>query len=158
MVHSHSHTFDLVFLTSQACVVAFLLLHDFIPLGRLNNLAAIRGQDTLSHQLWVTLIPGVPSALGLFYSAHHIGQPYPFGLTLLLWITYITLAIGILQAWWIPYLLIPNPARAARYQVIFRGTHTFLPQRNGIAPDTLHTLFHVILFATLFLLLLRSLR
>jgi hypothetical protein len=156
MPHAHSHTFDLIFLTLQACVVAFLLLHDFIPLGRLNNLTAIRSQDTLSHQLWVTLIPVVPSALGLYLSAQHIGQPYPFGLVLLLWITYVTLAVGILQAWWIPYLLLPNPQRAARYQVIFRGTHTFLPTRNGIAPDTLHTVFHLFLFATLFLLLLRT--
>jgi len=157
MAHTFSHTFDLVFLALQACVVAFLLLHDFIPLGRLNNLAAIRSQDSLSHQIFVTLLPGVPSALGLYFCARHIGQPYPHGLSMLLWLTYGTFLIGILQAWWIPYLLVPNPERAARYRIIFRDTHTFLPERNGLAPDTLHTVFHIVVLLTVLLLLLRSL-
>jgi ABC-type xylose transport system permease subunit len=157
MAHT-SPTFDLVFLTLQACVVAFLLLHDFVPLGRLNNLAAIRSQDSLTHQILVTLIPGIPTALGLYFSAQHIGRPYPHGLMMLLWINYGTLFIGMLQAWWIPYLLVPDPVRAARYQIIFRGTHTFLPQRNGLAPDTLHTLFHIVFVFTFLMLLVRTIR
>ena len=43
-----------------------------------------------------------------------------------------------LRTWWIPYLLIDEPARADRYQAMFGRTHTFLPVRNGIRPDTLH--------------------
>jgi len=156
MLYSSSHAFDIAFLTLQSCVVAFLLLHDFVPLGRLNNLAAIRSEDSLTHQFFVTLLPGIPSALGLYFCVQRIGQPYPHWLSMLLWITYVTFCIGMLQAWWIPYLLVPNPERAARYQIIFRGTHTFLPQRNGIAPDTLHTLFHVAVVFTVLLLLLRS--
>jgi hypothetical protein len=61
---------------------------------------------------------------------------------------------GLLRAWWIPYLLVPNPARTARYQVMFAGTHSFLPQRNGIAPDTLHVMFHLAVVATLLVLIL----
>lgn len=76
---------------------------------------------------------------------------------MLLWLTYGTFLIGILQAWWIPYLLVPNPERAARYRIIFRDTHTFLPERNGLAPDTLHTVFHIVVLLTVLLLLLRSL-
>jgi hypothetical protein len=61
-----------------------------------------------------------------------------------------------LRAWWIPYLVSPDKERAARYQVIFAGTHSSLPKRNGMAPDTLHTLFHLVTVTTVFLLFLRD--
>ena len=77
-------------------------------------------------------------------------------LEILLWITYGFFIFGMLRAWWIPYLLIPDPARAARYQIIFANTHTFLPKRNGMAPDTLHTLFHLVTVATVIALFIRD--
>jgi hypothetical protein len=36
----------------------------------------------------------------------------------------------------------PEPARAARYAVLFGATHRFLPLRNGLAPNTLHVILH----------------
>jgi hypothetical protein len=110
-----------------------------VPLGRLNNLGAIRGEDTLLRSVFVTLLPAVPAAIGLFYSARYLGRPYPDWLEMLLWITYGIFLLGMLRAWWIPYLVSPDKERAARYQVIFAGTHSSLPKRNGMAPDTLHT-------------------
>jgi hypothetical protein len=151
-----SNAFEVSFLTLQALVVAFLLFHDWIPLGRLSNLAAIRSQDSLAHRIFVTLLPAVPAAIGLFFSARHFGRPYPDGLEMLLWITYGVLIAGMLRAWWIPYLVIPDAARAARYQIIFAGTHSFLPRRNGMSPDTLHTLFHLVTLATLVALFIRD--
>jgi hypothetical protein len=147
---------EVTFLILQAMVVAFLLFHDWIPLGRLNNLAAIRSEDTLPRRLFVTLLPALPAALGLFYSARYFGRSYPDWLEMLLWITYGIFILGMLRAWWIPYLLRPDPDRAARYQIIFAGTHSFLPRRNGMAPDTLHTLFHLVTVATLVLLFVRD--
>jgi hypothetical protein len=151
-----SDGFETTFLALQTFVVAFLLFHDWIPLGRLNNLAAIRGQDTLLRRVFVTLLPGVPAAIGLFFSARHFGQSYPDWLEMLLWITYGVFIAGMLRAWWIPYLVVPDAARAARYQIIFAGTHSFLPRRNGMAPDTLHTLFHLVTLATLVALFIRA--
>jgi len=148
--------FETVFLALQGLVVAFLLLHDWIPLGRLSNLGAIESEDSLRRRIFVTLLPAVPTAIGLYASAERFGRAYPNWLELLLWITYGTLVAGILRAWWIPYLLIPDPERAARYQVLFAGTHTFLPKRNGMAPDTLHTAFHVVCVSTLVALLVRD--
>jgi hypothetical protein len=148
--------FDTIFLALQTLVVAFLLFHDWIPLGRLNNLAAIRGQDTLLRSIFVTLLPAVPAAIGLFFSARHFGRSYPDWLEMLLWITYGVLIVGMLRAWWIPYLVLPDAERAARYQIIFAGTHSFLPRRNGMAPDTLHTLFHLVTLATLVALFIRD--
>jgi hypothetical protein len=147
---------DAAFLAVQAVNLIFLLVHDWIPLGRLNNLSAIRSQDSLSYRLFVTLLPAVPVAVPLYFTAMYFGDHYPHWLLMDLWITYGILFVGLLRAWWVPYLLIPDQQRAARYQTIFAGTHTFLPIRNGIAPDTLHTLFHLNMLATIVLLLLRS--
>jgi hypothetical protein len=137
----------------QACITAFLFLHDWIPLGRLNNLTALSGQDSLARRLITTIISGAPSAVGLVFSLRHWNTAYPGWLNLLLWINYGVLLLGLLRAWWIPYLIQPDPERAVRYQVIFADTHTFLPCRNGMAPNTLHVIFHlsdVALLAVLF--------
>jgi hypothetical protein len=83
-----SSAFETTFLILQTVVVAFLLFHDWIPLGRLNNLAAIRGEDTLLRRVFVTLLPAVPAAIGLVFSARHFGRSYPDWLEMLLWITY----------------------------------------------------------------------
>ena len=96
-----------------------------MPLGRLSNLAAIRSQDTLQHRILVTLLPGLPVVIGLLFSARNFGRAYPDWLEMLLWITYVVLLFGLLRAWWIPYLAVPDPVRAARYQVLFANTHTF---------------------------------
>ena len=55
---------------------------------------------------------------------------------MLLWITYGVFILRRAPCRWIPYLVLPDAERAARYQIIFAGTHSFLPRRNGIAPDT----------------------
>jgi hypothetical protein len=56
------------------------------------------------------------------------------------------------RAWWGPYLLGGSPARVARYQAMFARTHAFLPERNGIRPNTLHVALHVVVIAILVLL------
>jgi hypothetical protein len=147
---------DETFITLQVLVTAFLLFHDWIPLGRLSNLAAIRGEDPLGRRIFVTLLPAIPAAIGLYFSARYFAQPYPPWLGMLLWITYGLFFLGLLRAWWIPYLFVSDPERAARYQILFDGTHTFMPRRNGIAPDTLHVLFHLATVATLVMLFVRD--
>lgn len=154
--HTIAASFDVAFLTLQTGVVAILLLHDWIPLGRYNNLTALRSADNATARLASTLMPVVPTALGLYFSARKTAQPYTHDLQLLLWITYSILLVGMLRAWWIPYLVRPEPKRAARYQVLFAGTHSFLPIRNGVVPNTLHIFLHVVTFATFVLLAIRT--
>jgi len=154
-VHTISNALEITFLGLQVFNVAFLLLHDWIPLGRLNNLSAIRSQDKLSRSVFVTLLPLVPAVICLFYSARYFGQPYPDWIAMWLWITYGLFFLGLLRAWWVPYLVLRDLERAARYRIIFANTHSFLPQHNGMAPDTLHTLFHIAIAATLLVLLVR---
>ena len=107
-------------LALQAFHVLFLLLHDWIPLGSLNNVAAVRAANPAGKLLIGTLIS---TSFFLFY--------------------------GELRAWWIPYFGAPQPERAARYQTMFANTHSFLPARNGIPLNTLHVLLHAFTLATL---------
>jgi hypothetical protein len=148
--------FEITFLALQTIVVLFLLLHDWVPLGRLNNLHAIRNQDSVGHTIIGTMVNSLPAAVGLFFSARYFGRPYPHWLEMLLWITYGLLVAGLLRAWWIPYLFKPEPERATRYRIIFADTHSFLPERNGIAPNTLHVCFHVAAVAIVLGLFMRD--
>jgi hypothetical protein len=65
---------ELALLTLQAFQVVFLWIHDWVPLGRLNDVVAVRSQDTLPHLALVTLIQSVPYTLGLFFSARYFGH------------------------------------------------------------------------------------
>ena len=148
----------MLLLILQAVHVAFLWLHDWVPLAPLNDVAAVRRQNTTAQLIWVTLIQSVPYTVGLLASllctVGHVA--YPAWLWSWLWISYGLLFAGELTAWWIPYLIRPDPARAARYRAMFGNTSGFLPDRNGIVPNTLHCLLHVATMATLVTLALLS--
>ncbi len=133
-------------------MVLFIAVHDWIPLGKLNNLEGIRSADTMPRLLRVTAISVLPFAIGLAGSIYYAGSGFPAWLLYVLWISYVAGLYGMLRAWWIPYLLVADSERIARYQVRFAHTDAFLPLRNGIRPDTLHVSFHVVLLATLVLL------
>jgi hypothetical protein len=145
-----------ILLALQVFQVLFLWLHDWIPLGRLNDVTAVRRQDTLSRLVIVTLIQSVPFTIGLFYSVRYFRQPYPGWLDKWLWISYGMLFLGQMRAWWVPYLLKPDPERAERYRKMFGNTHSFLPQRNGMVPNTAHILLHLATAGTLLCLLLKD--
>lgn len=153
---STNNGMELALLALQAFQVIFLWVHDWIPLGRLNDVAAVRREDSLQRLVVVTLIQSVPYSILLFFSARNFHQPYPESLVLWLWIAYGLLFVGQLRAWWIPYLLKPEPARAERYQKMFGNTHSFLPKRNGVVPNTAHILLHLSTAATLLVLFLRD--
>jgi len=125
-----NHSVEIIFLGLQVFQVLFLWLHDWIP-----------------------LVQSAPFSIGLLFSVLHLGQPYPHWLYMWLWISYSVIFVGQLRAWWVPYLLHAEPERAARYQIMFGKTHRFLPTRNGLVPNTAHTMLHVATAATLFTLL-----
>ena len=144
---------EIILLVLQVFQVVFLWVHDWIPLGRLNDVTAVRSQDTSLRLVAVTLIQSVPFTFGLLFSLLHFGRPYPHWLYMWLWISYGLIFVGQLRAWWVPYLLHAEPERAARYQIMFGKTHRFLPTRNGLVPNTAHVMLHVATAATLFVLL-----
>ncbi len=139
-------------LALQLFQVLFLALHDWVPLGRLNNVRAVQAADPMARLAAVTALSTLPFAFGLAASLDHAGPGFPPWLIEWLRISYALLFLGQLRAWWVPYLLTDEPARALRYQAMFGRTHAFLPSRRGITPNTLHVLLHVATLVTLILL------
>jgi hypothetical protein len=136
--------------------VLFLTLHDWIPLGPLNDVKAVRAENPGSKLLIATLISGAPFLIAFVASVHYFGRMYPSWLFWLLWIAYIFLFIGELQAWWVPYFFGAKPERVARYEAMFGRTNSFLPPRNGIRINTLHVILHAATVCTLICLALIS--
>ena len=94
----------------------------------------------------------IPYTIGLVFSIYYFGRPYHGWINNWLWISYIVLFLGEIRAWWIPYFFRAEPKRAERYQIMFGNTHSFLPRRNGIVPNTLHVILHLLTAATLIVL------
>ncbi len=140
-------------LALQAVQVAFLLLHDWVPLGRLTNLSAVRAADSRPRLLLVTFLSALPFMVLFALSCRYWNAPaWPSRLTTWLRYTYAVVLCGAFLAWWGPYLLWHSPERAARYRLRFAGTLKFLPERHGFAPDILHVCYHLCAVATLLLL------
>jgi hypothetical protein len=143
------------FIECQGLVVLFIATHDWIPLGRLNNLDGIRRVDTKRRLLRVTVLSTLPFAIAFAASLHYRLRRFPdwpTWLVIWLWMSYGLGVYGMLRAWWLPYLFGTDPARRARYQVRFADTHAFLPVRHGIRPDTLHVCLHAVLLLLVALL------
>jgi hypothetical protein len=142
-------------LVLQGLQVVFLLLHDWVPLGRLSNLKAVRESDPPLKLFWTTILSALPFALVFAVCCMYWNAPrWPMWLHTWLWYTYGAALAGTIFAWWGPYLLWQSPERAERYRVRFAGTMKFLPERNGFAPDTLHVIYHLCVLATVILLAL----
>jgi hypothetical protein len=125
MSQSHSPAnpeIEMGLLALQVFQVLFLWVHDWISLGRLNDVAAVRSQDTRRRLVTVTLIQSVPWSIGLCFSLLHFRRRYPDWLYDWLVISYGLLLVGQIRAGWIPYLLRPETERDARYQIMFGKT------------------------------------
>jgi len=133
----------------QAVQVAILWTHDWVPLGPLNDVRRVQAEDSRIRLIRVTLIQSVPYTLGLVFSIAYRQTQHPSWTWIWLWVSYLLLFAGELRAWWLPYLVRPEPERAARYNKMFGGTHAFLPVHNGIVPNTLHCLLHAATACTL---------
>ncbi len=144
------------FLALQGFVVLFLALHDWVPLGRLNDVRAVQSADSRARLVAVTVLSTAPFAVCFAGSVYFARAPLPGWLVWTLWLSYGGVICGAARAWWIPYLLVEEPRRAARYQMMFGRTYAFLPARNGIRPNALHVALHAALVAVVVLLFLRS--
>ena len=143
-----------IVLVLQALQVTFLWVHDWLPLGSLNDVRAVRAQDSFRRLVVVTLVQSLPFTVILACSALSFGQRYPHWLLMSLWVAYTGLLVGQLRAWWLPSLFRAEPERAARYRAMFGKTHSFLRVRNGLVPNTAHIFLHICTAATLIALYL----
>ena len=136
-------------LALQCFVVLFVGLHNWVPLGPLNNVRGVRVEFPTGKLLVTTLINFTPFAIGLAATAFYFGRAWPGWVFWWLWITYGLACYGSFTSWWMPYLFSPDPARIARYRTMYAGTHSFLPEHNGIRPNTMHLLFDIVTIAIL---------
>ena len=133
----------------QCFVALFVTFHNWIPLGSLNNVRGVRIAFPTGKLFFTTLLNFTPVAIGLAATIFYFGRTYPGWVFWWLWITYGLFCYGSLKAWWIPYLVRNDPALVARYKTMYTGTHSLLPERNGIRPDTLHMTFDAVTVAIL---------
>ena len=139
---------DALAIALQVYVVLFVALHDWVPLGRFNDVSAVRANEPTGKLIAVTVLSTAPFAFGLAESiAHNAG--FPDWLMIYLWASYGVATYGLLRSWWVPYLLSEEPKRAAHYQAMHGRTHSFLPVRNGMRPNTLHVTVHLAIIAML---------
>jgi hypothetical protein len=136
----------------QGFVVLFIAVHDWVPLGRLNNLSGIRAADPAWKRALATALSTLPFAIGLAGTLMRGQEALTGWVFWWLWISYAACWYGALRSWWIPYLLAPDPVRAERYRTRFAGTLAFLPERNGVRPDALHVTLHLVVLGILVLL------
>jgi hypothetical protein len=140
-----------VFVALQIFHLLFLLLHDWVPLGNLNNVSAFQKSTTMPQKVASLLVPSIPVIIGLGFTllANARGPSLSFRITFSA--VYGFLFLGELEAWWIPYVVGTSAERVARYRTLFAGTHSFMPSRHGITPNTLHVALHAATVATLIL-------
>jgi hypothetical protein len=149
------HLLILTLIVLQTYVVAFIGLHDWIQLGDLNDVRSVQAADSRPRLIWVTIYSTAPFAFALCACAVYANTRFPGWLNWTLYVGYGLAALGMVRAWWGPYLLWNEPARAARYQAMFGRTRAFLPERNGIRPNTLHVSLHLVVVAIIVLLIVR---
>lgn len=144
------HTTAMIVLLALQCfVVLFVSLHNWIPLGALNNVRGVRAVFPTGKLFATTLLNFAPFAVGLAATAFYLGKPHPSWVFWWLWVIYLLACYGSFKAWWFPYLVRADPALILRYKTMYAGTHSFLPEHNGIRPDTLHVLFDLVTIAIL---------
>lgn len=136
----------------QSVPVAILVLHDWVPITPLNDVRAVRQRHALNVMVVSTVISSVFPSIGLALSLLYLKSGWPSWLYIYLLASYGFLFVGELEAWWIPYLVWPQPKRAVDYQAMYGNTCAFLPPRNGIRINTLHCFLHAATLGTLLVL------
>lgn len=132
------------FLILQFVLLLFMLFHDWIPLPPFNNIAALKTANTRFFLLMGSFVNGtlvlIPLTITfLYYNKENVS----IYLTLLVVIFYLTLTIGTILSWWIPYIFGSSQGHKHRFSK-FKNTHHFLPSRgNNVVPNTLHVILHL---------------
>lgn len=133
-----------VLLVGYSFILLFMIVQDFVPLGSLNDIEAIKQEKTTNELILVTLIGVIQIVLFIVLILLYIGKTYPLLIKIWLVIHPLCIFAGALMSWWIPYFTgIGAQEKVEGYTTMFGNTHAFLPIMNGIVPNTLHTIFHI---------------
>lgn len=133
-------------------ILLFMIAQDLVPLGALNDVEAIASVESLNEIIVTTLIGVVQILLLLGGVLLFMGKRYPLLVKIWLIIHPACILLGAIMSWWIPYFFgTGTEEKIERFNTMFGDTHSFLPLMNGIVPNTLHTLFHLVLLICIIL-------
>ena len=133
---------------SLACsvlITLFLLLHDWIDIYPLNDLAIFNKHCSLRNKVLMTIVNTpffiIYTALLLFYWS----TPFSWYAASYLIVCNVLFCIGIIFSWWAPYLFGWPVEQTKELRETHGTTHNFLPRiGNNPIPDTLHVIFHLV--------------
>lgn len=142
-----------IFLVSgYVFILLFMIMHDLIPLGPLNDIEAISSVESFNETIATMLIGAIQILLILGGILLFIGKRFPLLVRIWLLVHPSSILLGAMLSWWVPYLFgTGTEEKIERFNVMFGNTHAFLPVMNGMVPNTLHTIFHFVLFACIVL-------
>lgn len=127
-------------------ILFFMAVQDLVPLGALNDLEALASVESFDEIIVTTLIGVVQILLILGGVLLFIGKRYPVLIKIWLIVHPSCILLGAMISWWIPYLFgTGTEEKIERFNLMFGHTHSFLPVINGMVPNTLHTMFHLML-------------
>ena len=133
-------------------ILLFMIVQDLVPLGALNDIEAIASVESFNEIIVTMLIGAVQILLILGGVLLFIGKRYPLLVRIWLLVHPTCILLGAIMSWWIPYLLgTGTEENVERFNIMFGNTHSFLPIMNGIVPNTLHTMFHLVLLICIIL-------
>lgn len=134
----------LFFIAIQFVLLAFMLFHDWISIPPLNDIEALKTNDSTFYRVLGSLINGlfvlIPLILTIiFFDHNHV----PFSIALIVFSFYFVLTLGTIFSWWLPYIFGSSKTLKEAFSK-FKNTHHFLPARgDNIVPNTLHVILHI---------------
>ncbi|SFA94787.1 hypothetical protein SAMN04488072_10485 [Lentibacillus halodurans] len=145
------HMSEKLFVLGLALILLFMLMHDWVSLGSLNDVDAISSEKTTGELIQSILINAGQFLILMTITLIYIGKRYPIWARLWLVIHLASILYGAIASWWLPYFFGASQEMAESYHIMFGNTHAFLPEMNGITPNTIHVIFHFTLLLTLVL-------
>jgi hypothetical protein len=131
-----------------AVYLAVVLLHDGVPLGRLNDLERQRELQPLRSRVLVELGNVLPIVAVLVLAILFPVGRLPLGAAIYIGAYIVVFAVLVWLSWYGPYLLGSTREREAAARHEYGRTVQILPARGAhIRPNLLHVLLHLLFLA-----------
>ena len=136
-------------------LTAVMLVHDVVPLGRWNNLGQRVPRPVgvvVRHTVLNTVTGLVPTVLAWrSLGAHGFATA-----RLVILVVVCMLLLGAFSSWWLPWMRGTGPERTRELAAMTDGTLSFVPERNGIMPNAIHSVIHLLALASFVLVIAAS--
>lgn len=145
-----------LFIALQFILFLLMIFHDWISVPPLNDIPALKREDTTFYRLLGSIVNGVLVLIPLTLTLVYVNTPVlPFWAGMSISLFYLLLTIGSTLSWWVPYFFGSSPQHKQAFAK-FKNTHHFLPAiGNNVVPNTLHVILHLCIWACLGLSLVK---